>query len=327
MISAPSACATQPATAMVMAAGLAANLTLNPFQSVTTVTTQIVGLLTGEQEFDSPKTLSAFGLGLTGSAVNSFVKFASAMYRAYEASDASIVEINPLVLTKNGEFVAADCRITIDDYAVGRHPELGIEIAREFDHPPTALEQVAYAVEQNDHRGTFYFAQLATTAAKDSKGLVGFHGAGGGGSMMSMDAIVNAGFTIANFTDTSGNPSASKVYRASGVEKALIGALTDYTTPYTKGCTPPSSTSWKDPDNNVSFHNKTILLTHNAIISIAANRAGSCVSKGQAAKQSRAAMDNNRGSARRPRSRPPRRLAPAPRWIQPRGARPDRRDR
>jgi succinyl-CoA synthetase beta subunit len=76
---------------------------------------------------------------------------------------------------------------------------------------------VAYAVEQSDHRGTFYFAQLATVAAKDSKGLVGFHGAGGGGSMMSMDAIVNAGFTIANFTDTSGNPSASKVYRASRI--------------------------------------------------------------------------------------------------------------
>jgi phosphate transport system permease protein len=49
---------------VVMAAGLAANLTLNPFQSVTTVTTQIVGLLTGEQEFDSPKTLAAFALGL-----------------------------------------------------------------------------------------------------------------------------------------------------------------------------------------------------------------------------------------------------------------------
>jgi hypothetical protein len=58
---------------------------------------------------------------------------------------------------------------------------------------------------------------LATAAPKDSKGLVGFHGAGGGGSMMSMDAIVNAGFTIANFTDTSGNPSASKVYRASRI--------------------------------------------------------------------------------------------------------------
>src|SRR2546423_1164900 len=139
------------------------------------------------------------------------------LFAAARAVEARSLEINPLVSTKSGEFVAADCRITIDDYAVARHPELKIEIAREFDHPPTALERVAYAVEQNDHRGTFYFAQLATTAAKDSKGLVGFHGAGGGGSMMSMDAIVNAGFTIANFTDTSGNPSASKVYRAARI--------------------------------------------------------------------------------------------------------------
>jgi multiple sugar transport system substrate-binding protein len=54
------------------------------------------------------------------------------------------------------------------------------------------------------------------------------------------------------------------------VRQGLIGALTDYTAPYTKGCTPPSSTSWKDPDNNVAFHNKTTVLTHNATISIAA---------------------------------------------------------
>src|SRR6266704_1328170 len=148
------------------------------------------------------------------------------LFTAARSVEARSLEINPLVLTKDGQFVAADCRITIDDYAVVRHPELKIEIAREFDHPPTPLERVAYAVEQNDHRGTFYFAQLATTAAKDSKGLVGFHGAGGGGSMMSMDAIVNVGFNIANFTDTSGNPSASKVYRASRIilaQPELVG--------------------------------------------------------------------------------------------------------
>ena len=139
------------------------------------------------------------------------------LFAAARSVEVRSLEINPLVLTKSGEFVAADCRMTIDDYAVARHPELGIEIAREFDHPPTALERVAYAVEQSDHRGTFYFAQLATAAPKESKGLVGFHGAGGGGSMMSMDAIVNVGFTIANFTDTSGNPSASKVYRAARI--------------------------------------------------------------------------------------------------------------
>jgi succinyl-CoA synthetase beta subunit len=147
------------------------------------------------------------------------------LFAAARSVEARSLEINPLVLTKDGQFVAADCRITIDDYAVARHPELGIEIAREFDHPPTALERVAYAAEQSDHRGTFYFAQLATSAAKESKGLVGFHGAGGGGSMMSMDAIVNAGFTIANFTDTSGNPSASKVYRASRIILAQPGLV------------------------------------------------------------------------------------------------------
>jgi phosphate transport system permease protein len=49
---------------VVMAAGLAANLTVNPFASVTTVTVQIVQLLTGDQEFDSAKTLAAFALGL-----------------------------------------------------------------------------------------------------------------------------------------------------------------------------------------------------------------------------------------------------------------------
>ena len=54
------------------------------------------------------------------------------------------------------------------------------------------------------------------------------------------------------------------------VRQGLIGALRDYTMPYSKGCTPPSSTSWKDPDNNVAFHNKTIVMTHNATISIPA---------------------------------------------------------
>ena len=49
---------------VVMAAGLAANLTLNPLEAVTTVTVQIVTLLVGDQEFDSPKTLAAFALGL-----------------------------------------------------------------------------------------------------------------------------------------------------------------------------------------------------------------------------------------------------------------------
>ncbi|MDZ4146590.1 MAG: ABC transporter substrate-binding protein [Burkholderiales bacterium] len=54
------------------------------------------------------------------------------------------------------------------------------------------------------------------------------------------------------------------------VRAGLITAMTDYTQIYARGCTPPSSTSWKDPDNNVAFHNKTTVMTHNATISIAA---------------------------------------------------------
>jgi multiple sugar transport system substrate-binding protein len=53
-------------------------------------------------------------------------------------------------------------------------------------------------------------------------------------------------------------------------KKGLAGAIGDYAAIYTRSCTPPSSTSWKDPDNNVAFHNKTTVLTHNATISIAA---------------------------------------------------------
>ncbi len=139
--------------------------------------------------------------------------------------EARSLEVNPLVVTAEGEVLAADCRMTIDDYAVFRHPELGIEIARELDHPATDLERWAYQVEQQDHRGTFYFAQLPADGTAGSRGLIGFHGAGGGGSMMSMDAVSRVGFRLANFCDTSGNPSASKVYRAARIILAQPGLV------------------------------------------------------------------------------------------------------
>jgi len=135
--------------------------------------------------------------------------------RTAKEVEARSLEVNPLVITGAGDVMAADCRVTIDDYAVFRHPELGIDIARELDHPPTDLERIAYTIEQEDHRGTFYFAQLPHES--DDPKLIAFHGAGGGGSMMSMDAVTNAGFTLANFCDTSGNPSSAKVYAATRI--------------------------------------------------------------------------------------------------------------
>lgn len=151
--------------------------------------------------------------GLSGTVQRDVASALVKLVSAFIRYDARSAEINPLVVTAEGKVIAADCRITLDDYGVFRHPELGIEIARELDHPPTRLELIAQKVEDDDFRGTFYFAQLATDFdAADN--YVGFHGAGGGGSMMSMDAITDAGFKLANFTDTSGNPSAAKVYRA-----------------------------------------------------------------------------------------------------------------
>ncbi len=138
------------------------------------------------------------------------------LYQATRKYEARAAEINPLVQIESGEIMAADCRFTIDDYAVFRHPELGIEIAREFGHPATELDRIAYNVEKDDWRGTFYFIELARGYQK-GEGYLGFHGAGGGGSMMSMDAVNKRGYKIANFCDTSGNPPASKVYRAAKI--------------------------------------------------------------------------------------------------------------
>ena len=138
------------------------------------------------------------------------------LYRVAMSCEARVAEINPLALTRDGRLVALDCRISTDDYAVFRHPDLGVEVAREFGHPPTELEKIAWAVERDDYRGTFYFVELRRD--HDEPGtFIGFHGAGGGGSMASLDAAIRSGLRPANYTDTSGNPAASKVYRAAKI--------------------------------------------------------------------------------------------------------------
>jgi succinyl-CoA synthetase beta subunit len=147
------------------------------------------------------------------------IDISPSILRFYEAAcsyEARSAEINPLILTKDGRIMALDARFAIDDYAVFRHPDLNIDMAREFDHPPTELERIAWQVEKDDYRGTFYFIQMQEDFAKNS-GVLGFHGAGGGGSMMNMDALLKQGFQVANFVDTSGNPPASKVYRAARI--------------------------------------------------------------------------------------------------------------
>ncbi|MHB8055668.1 MAG: ATP-grasp domain-containing protein [Candidatus Aminicenantales bacterium] len=173
-----------------------------------------IDVRTGFREFEALNMIRK--TGITGPAMVSLAGVLTKLADIARRADARSVEINPLVRTTDGRILAADCHLVVDDYAVYRHPELGIEIAREFDRPPTELERIAYKVEEKDHRGTFYFLQLADKA-EGGETLIGFHGAGGGGSMMSMDAVLAKGFKLANYCDTSGNPPASKVYRAAKI--------------------------------------------------------------------------------------------------------------
>jgi succinyl-CoA synthetase beta subunit len=137
------------------------------------------------------------------------------LFQTFKGYNCRTAEINPLVLTKDGKIVAGDCRIAIDDSSVFRHPELGIDVAREAPTPPTELDKIAWAIEEGDLRGTCYIAQMAP----DKKGLgyIGYHGIGGGGAILGVDALNRQGLKIANYADTSGNPTAAKVYRAAKV--------------------------------------------------------------------------------------------------------------
>ena len=152
------------------------------------------------------------------------------LYQTFKNYNCRTAEINPLVLTKDGKVVAGDCRIAIDDSSVYRHPEFGIEVAREAPTPPTELDKIAWWIEEGDLRGTCYIAQMA----QDIKGLnyVGYHGLGGGGAILGVDALTREGLKIANYADTSGNPTAAKVYRAAkvifsqpGIEAYFLGGF------------------------------------------------------------------------------------------------------
>ncbi len=155
-------------------------------------------------------------VGVRGTALQRLGEAVVRLARVARAVEARSAEVNPLVVLESGTVAALDCRIAVDDAAVFRHPELGIDVAREFGHPPTELERIAWEVERDDYRGTFFFLQMRQGFRRGER-VVAFHGAGGGGSMMAMDALQRRGFTVANFCDTSGNPPASKVYRAARI--------------------------------------------------------------------------------------------------------------
>ncbi len=145
----------------------------------------------GFQQFQA-RTL-CFGLGLTGDAFKNGVKFLLALYKAYEATDASLAEINPLVITQEGHVVALDAKINFDDNALFRHPEY--EQLRDIDEEEP-LEVEAAASNLN-------YIKL--------DGNVGCMVNGAGLAMATMDIIKLAGGMPANFLDVGGGASAETV--------------------------------------------------------------------------------------------------------------------
>ena len=136
---------------------------------------------------------AAFALGLEGKAFKQAAKFVAALYKAYQQSDASLAEINPLVLTEQGDVIAIDAKITLDDNALFRHKELA-EL-RDI-HEEDKLE-----VEASKH-GLSYIRL---------DGNVGCMVNGAGLAMATMDIIKLAGGEPANFLDVGGGASAETV--------------------------------------------------------------------------------------------------------------------
>ena len=152
-------------------------------------------------------------MGVTGGALRPLADVVLKLYSAFRANDCRALEINPLVLTEEGKVYAADCRMEADDQAVFRHPEFGIKIGREFLKEPTELDLMGWSYEASDFRGTSYIAEMASPEEVAEGGYVGYHGIGGGAAMLGMDALNKVGLKVADYADTSGNPTASKVYR------------------------------------------------------------------------------------------------------------------
>ena len=151
-------------------------------------------------------------LGVSPPLLQPMGKLVCELYEVFRRYSARSVEVNPIVLTEDGKLYAADCHMVIDEASVFKHPELRIDYPRDISRPPTELEQLAWKVEEKDYRGVGYFVQMAEGFGP-GEGYIGFHGIGGGGAMLGADALIRHGLKLANYADTSGNPTAAKVYR------------------------------------------------------------------------------------------------------------------
>jgi len=138
----------------------------------------------------------AFGLGLPAELINQAVKFMQALYNAYEQMDASLVEINPFLLTKDGRLIALDAKINFDDNALFRHKDF-LELRDLNEEEPLEIEASKFDLN--------YIKLDGNIACMVN---------GAGLAMATMDIIKLAGGEPANFLDVGGGASQERVEAA-----------------------------------------------------------------------------------------------------------------
>jgi len=137
-----------------------------------------------------------FGIGFEATQVNKFVDIATALYEAFVATDASLVEINPLIVTADGDLLALDAKMDFDDNALYRHPE--IRDLRDFaEEDPLEIEASKFSIN---------YIRL--------DGNIGCMVNGAGLAMATMDIIKIAGGEPANFLDVGGGANAGQIQNA-----------------------------------------------------------------------------------------------------------------
>jgi len=143
----------------------------------------------------------AFGLGLAKEEIGPFIKFAQALYKVYMDKDAEMIEINPLIKTGDGKFLALDAKMGFDDNALGRHPDI-VEMRDLSEEEPTEVEAKQHGLS---------YIKL--------DGNVGCMVNGAGLAMATMDIIKHEGGEPANFLDVGGGANPETV--AKGFEIIL----------------------------------------------------------------------------------------------------------
>ena len=156
------------------------------------------------------------------------------LWQVFTKYDARLVEINPLIETEGEEFYAADAKIILDDEADFRPQEPNFPARNVLGREPTEAEKAAKEIDANDHRGS------AGSTYIEFDGDIAVIAAGGGGSLVNMDALVALGRKPANYTEHSGNPPAEKVEKLTKIvlsKKGLngcwfVGATANFTDIY-----------------------------------------------------------------------------------------------